>query len=120
MAVDSSGHLPHLITRRLLLAFLCAPSFASAQSSAAIDSIVALALKTLGNQGAAVAVVNDGKVIVARGYGIKKLGAPDLVGPDPRFGIASNSKAFTATALGMLVDEGKLEWDAPMPWSRFS
>ena len=100
--------------RRLLFAFLLAPAVAASQSPAAIDSIVARALKTFGNQGVAVAVVKDGKVIVARGYGIKKLGSPEPVGPDTRFGIASNTKAFTATALGILVEEGKLQWDAPV------
>ncbi len=100
--------------RRFVLALLCAPALAAAQSPAAIDSIVERALKTFGNQGAAIAVVKDGKVIVARGYGIKTLGAPDPVGPDTRFGIASNTKAFTATALGILVEEGKVQWDAPV------
>ncbi len=100
--------------RRMLLAFLLAPAIAAAQTSAAIDSIVERAIKTFGNQGAAIAVVKDGKVIVAKGYGVKKLGAPEPVGPDTRFGIASNSKAFTATAIGMLVEEGKLQWDAPV------
>ena len=100
--------------RRLVLAFLLAPALAGAQSPAAIDSIVERALKLLNNPGAAVAVVKDGKVIVARGYGIKKLGSPEKVGPDTRFGIASNTKAFTATAIGMLVEEGKLQWDAPV------
>lgn len=100
--------------RHLLVALLCAPLLAGAQSSAAIDSIVARALQTFNAPGAAVAVVKDGRVIVARGYGIKKLGAPDPVGPDTRFGIASNTKAFTATALGILVEEGKVQWDAPV------
>ena len=100
--------------RRLFVAVLCAPTLALAQSSAAIDSIVERALKTFNAPGAAVAVVKDGKVIVARGYGIKKLGVPDKVGPDTRFGIASNTKAFTATALGILVEEGKVQWDAPV------
>ncbi len=100
--------------RRLLLTLLLLPAASAAQSAAAIDSIVGRALKTFGTQGAAVAVVKDGKVIVAKGYGIKKLGSPDPVGPDTRFGIASNTKAFTATALGILVEEGKLQWDAPV------
>ena len=100
--------------RRLILALLAAPTLAVAQSPAAIDSIVERAIKTFGNQGAAVAVIKDGKVIVAKGYGIKKLGSPEPVSPDTRFGIASNTKAFTATAIGMLVEEGKLQWDAPV------
>lgn len=99
---------------RLLFVLLIVPALAAAQSAAAIDSIVARAIKTFGNQGAAIAVVKDGKVIVAKGYGVKKLGAPEGVGPDTRFGIASNTKAFTATALGILVEEGKVQWDAPV------
>jgi len=100
--------------RRILLALLLLPAVSAAQTPAAIDSIVERALKTFGTQGAAVAVVKDGKVIVAKGYGIKKMGSPEKVGPDTRFGIASNTKAFTATAIGILVEEGKLQWDAPV------
>jgi CubicO group peptidase (beta-lactamase class C family) len=100
--------------RPLLLSLLLAPAITAAQTPAAVDSIVERALTTFGNQGAAVVVIKDGKVVVARGYGIKKIGAPDRVGPDTRFGIASNSKAFTATAIGILVEEGKLAWDAPV------
>ena len=100
--------------RRFLLSFLLFPAVTAAQSPAAIDSIVERALKTFGTQGAAIAVVKDGKVIVAKGYGIKKMGSAEQVGPDTRFGIASNTKAFTATAIGMLVEEGKLQWDAPV------
>ena len=100
--------------RRLLLALLLLPAVAPAQSPAVIDSIVTRALATFHTPGVAVAVVKDGKVIVARGYGVKKLGSSEPVGPDTRFGIASNTKAFTALALGMLVEEGKLEWDAPV------
>ena len=100
--------------RSLAAALLLAPAIAAAQSTAAIDSIVERALKTFSAPGVAIAVVKDGKVIVARGYGLKKLGAPDPVGPDTRFGIASNTKVFTATALGILVEEGKVQWDAPV------
>jgi len=100
--------------RRFLFALLLLPAVAAAQSPAAIDSIVERALKTFGTQGVAVAVVKDGKVVVAKGYGIKRMGSAEKVGPDTRFGIASNTKAFTATAIGMLVEEGKLQWDAPV------
>ncbi len=64
--------------------------------------------------GMAVAIVKDGRVVLAKGYGVKKLGASGAVTPRTRFGIASNTKAFTATALGMLVEEGRIEWDAPV------
>ena len=64
--------------------------------------------------GIAIAVVKDGKVIAARGFGVRKLGAPARVDGQTLFEIASNSKAFTAAALAMLVDEGKLKWDDPV------
>lgn len=64
--------------------------------------------------GIAVSVVKDGKLIFARGYGVRKKGESAPVTPETLFGIASNTKAFTAAALAILVDEGKLSWDAPV------
>jgi len=61
--------------------------------------------------GIAVAVVQDGKVVLAKGYGVRRLGDPAPVTPRTLFAIASNTKIFTASALAMLVDEGKLAWD---------
>jgi CubicO group peptidase (beta-lactamase class C family) len=52
--------------------------------------------------------------VAARGFGVRKLGAPDKVDGKTLFEVASNSKAFTAAALAMLVDEGKLAWDDPV------
>jgi CubicO group peptidase (beta-lactamase class C family) len=62
--------------------------------------------------GLAVAVVKDGRLVLARGYGVRELGKPARVDPDTLFTIASNSKAFTAASLGTLVSAGKLKWDA--------
>ena len=74
--------------------------------------------------GVSLAIVKDSRVVVARGYGVKTLGDPAPVDARTRFGIASNTKAFTATALGILVDEGKVRWDAPVidyvPWFQLS
>lgn len=64
--------------------------------------------------GMAIAIVKDGKVIAARGFGVRKLGEPAPVDGKTLFEVASNSKAFTAVALAMLVDEGKLAWDDPV------
>jgi CubicO group peptidase (beta-lactamase class C family) len=64
--------------------------------------------------GIAIAVVKDGQVLAARGFGVRKLGAPEKVDGKTLFEVASNSKAFTAAALAMLVDEGKLAWDDPV------
>ena len=74
--------------------------------------------------GVALAVVKDGKVVVAKGYGVRRLGEPTRVDATTLFGIASNTKVFTAVALGLLVEEGKIAWDAPvityLPWFRLS
>ena len=79
-----------------------------------IDPWVQRTMKTFDVPGISLAIVKDGAVVVARGYGVKKLGEPARVDERTLFGIASNTKAFTATALGMLVDEGKIRWDAPV------
>lgn len=64
--------------------------------------------------GLAIAVVKDGKVVLARGYGVRELGKPGAVDADTLFDIASNTKAFTVAALGTLVASGRLEWDTPV------
>ncbi len=94
-------------------------SFTPAQtvSSAApqdLDVLAARVLKEFEVPGLAVAIVKDGKVVLAKGYGVRKLGDPSLVDENTLFGIASNTKAFTAAALAMLVDEGKITWDDPV------
>ncbi len=79
-----------------------------------IDEYAGRVLKEFDVPGMAVAVVKDGKVILAKGYGVREIGKPEPVTPDTLFGIASNSKAFTTAALAMLVDEGKIAWDDPV------
>ncbi|MCK4763908.1 MAG: serine hydrolase [Candidatus Aminicenantes bacterium] len=64
--------------------------------------------------GAAVAIVKDGKVAFARGFGYRDVEKKLQVTADTLFAIGSCSKAFTATTLGILADEGKLEWDKPV------
>ena len=90
---------------------------AFAQSSGApadLDAYVASSMKTFDVPGMAVAIVKDGKIVVAKGYGIRKLGDPTPVDEFTMFGIGSNTKAFTTAALATLVDEGKLSWDDPV------
>jgi len=79
-----------------------------------IDAWVARAMATFQVPGIALAVVKDDRLVVAKGYGVRKLGEPAKVDEKTLFGIASNTKAFTATALGLLVEEGTIEWDAPV------
>jgi CubicO group peptidase (beta-lactamase class C family) len=61
--------------------------------------------------GLTVAIVHEGEVVMARGFGQLGLDREGAVDADTQFGIASLSKAMTATALGLLVDEGQLDWD---------
>jgi CubicO group peptidase (beta-lactamase class C family) len=75
------------------------------------DAYIAQALKDFDTPGLAIAVVKDGRVVLAKGYGVKRLGEPALVDAHTLFQIASNTKAFTAAALGILVDQGKVHWD---------
>ncbi len=79
-----------------------------------LDAAVTRALSAFEVPGAALAVVRDGRVLVAKGYGVRKMGEPAPVDAKTLFGIASNTKVFTALALGLLVEEGKLAWDAPV------
>src|SRR6266446_6276964 len=77
----------------------------------ALDSFVAKALKTFQVPGLSVAIVKDGKTVLAKGYGVRKMGNPTSVDEYTLFGIGSNTKAFTSAALATLVDEGKISWD---------
>ncbi len=61
--------------------------------------------------GVAVLIVKDGKVIIAKGFGVKELGTNDTVDENTLFMIGSNTKAFTGTALAILEQEGKLKLD---------
>jgi len=79
-----------------------------------LDDLVARVMRAFEVPGISVAVVKDDAVVVAKGYGVRKLGEPAAVDARTLFGIASNTKVFTATALGLLVEEGKLRWDAPV------
>lgn len=80
-------------------------------TSKQIDSLTEKVLTTFDVPGIAVAVVKDGKVIHAKGYGVRSLKSTQKVDENTLFGIASNTKAFTAAALGILIDEKKLTWD---------
>jgi CubicO group peptidase (beta-lactamase class C family) len=109
-----------MIPRRALavLVVLSIPIVTETQSKpgapADLDAYVSRVLRTFEVPGAALAIVKDGETVVAKGYGVRKLGAAAPVDGRTLFGIASNTKIFTATALALLVEEGRVEWDAPV------
>lgn len=64
--------------------------------------------------GMAVGIYKDGKVLLAEGYGYKDLEKKTRVTPNTQFAIGSSTKAFTTMLLGMLSDEGLLDWEKPV------
>jgi len=99
------------ISLSLLLILQSLLMYAQVITDAAIDSLVERTLTTFDVPGIAVAVVKDGKIVHAKGYGVRSLNTMQKVDAHTQFGIASNSKAFTTAALGILVDEHKITWD---------
>jgi CubicO group peptidase (beta-lactamase class C family) len=98
----------------LIISFLLLVSIncvAQPLSSKEIDLLTERAMKSFDVPGIAVAVIKDGKFVHAKGYGVSSLNTGKKVDEHTLFGIASNSKAFTAAALAILVDEGKLDWN---------
>src|SRR6476661_6285783 len=108
-----------LILPALLLCCAAAPQRLSAQAPTQerplrppdFDATVQRALTDLHTPGIAIAVVKDGRIVFAKGYGVRKLGSPTPVDTATVFQVASNTKATTAAILAQLVDEGKLKWD---------
>lgn len=81
---------------------------------ARLDAFVEHGRSALGVPGVAIAVVQKGELIHARGFGTRELGKPEPVDADTLFMIASNTKALTTLLLAQLVDQGKLRWDEPV------
>jgi len=78
------------------------------------DADVGRALAATGTPGAAVAIVRNGAPIFLQGFGVRRVGSGDRVDPHTLFGIGSLTKAFTAADVGLLVDAGSIELDAPV------
>ena len=90
-----------------------APAAATAPL-AGLDAYLAQAIRDWDVPGLAVAIVKDDSVVYAKGFGVRELGKPDAVDANTVFIAASTTKAFTAALLAMLVDSGKVRWNAPV------
>ncbi len=64
--------------------------------------------------GMAMALVQNGQILSARGYGITSTSNPQAIRPDTVFRLASLSKAFASTLTGILVEEKALDWETPI------
>lgn len=110
------------MTRPVVLRLLALPllglwtATAAAQRGplAGLDAYVSRAMRDWQIPGLAVAVVKDDSVVFMRAYGVRQLGKPGAVDTATLFAIGSTTKAMTAAAIGMLVDEGKVRWDDPV------
>jgi CubicO group peptidase (beta-lactamase class C family) len=103
----------------IIFALLALPGFGAkpADPKAQLKGFPEFVIKAMAEwkvPGMAVAVIKDGKVILSEGFGLRDVTNNLKVTPQTVFAIGSSSKAFTATAMGILVDDGKVEWDKPV------
>jgi hypothetical protein len=98
------------------------PKVKAKKALAGFDEIVERGLKELNVPGVAVAIVKDDEIVLAKGYGFRDVENKIPMTADTLLAIGSASKAFTTFAMGVLVDEGKLDWEKPVrnyiPWFR--
>jgi CubicO group peptidase (beta-lactamase class C family) len=94
----------------ILLLALCTATLHAAPP-ADFDRRVEALRVSLDVPGVTVAIVENGKTTLARGYGVRGIMDPQPVDGDTIFSTGSTGKAFTAAALAILVDEGKIDWD---------
>lgn len=101
--------------RRLLMfgfVFFTAAAAADDRTNwSSLDQYIISSMKDWKVPGASVAIVRDGGVVYMRGFGVRDVRTQQPVTADTLFDIGSCTKAFTAAADAMLVDEGKMQWD---------
>ncbi len=113
--MSQRGRLPAaLLALALLAPTLHAAAQAPPSRAGAVDAAVRDTVERYTLPGIAVGVIEDGKIIYARGHGETVAGSGDPVTSKTLFKIASNSKAMTAAVLARLVQQGKLRWDDPV------
>jgi CubicO group peptidase (beta-lactamase class C family) len=94
-----------------LILFLFISAYSQPIKSSEIDRLVEQTIQVFNVPGIAVAVIKDDHVIYAKGYGVSSIATGKKMDENTMFAIASNTKAFTSAALGILVDEGKITWN---------
>lgn len=99
----------HLLT--LLMSMLLFVQASAQSKTEVLDKYAEAARATWKVPGMSIVVVQDGKVLISKGYGFRELGKNDAVDAQTLFGCMSTTKAMTAVAIAMLVDEGKVSWN---------
>jgi CubicO group peptidase (beta-lactamase class C family) len=110
-----------LIFDRLLPKGVARESFAGKKAAtldaarlATLSAFTEKSLKELGVPGAAVGIIENGRVIFAEGFGVRELGKPEKPDANTLFMVASNTKALTTLMLGELVDANRFGWQTPV------
>ncbi len=98
------------LTVLVFLFFFQASSIAQ-KSIEQLDKSFEEALQLWNIPGMSIGIIKDGKVVLAKGYGVLKAKGKEKPDSKTMYAIASNTKAFTTTALATLVEEGKLSWN---------
>jgi CubicO group peptidase (beta-lactamase class C family) len=93
---------------------LAAPPPPASSPEAALEPYVLQAMEAWKVPGASIAVVKGGQVVWARGFGVREVGRPERVDEKTLFALGSLTKGFTAAAVGVLVEEGKVGWEDPV------
>lgn len=79
-----------------------------------LDAWIEAAMRDWNVPGVAIAIVRNDSIVYQRGYGVREVGRPEPVDAYTLFGVMSTTKAFTAAAVAMLVDEGLVSWSDPV------
>lgn len=111
MKIASNMKRAILLNVAMLLLSVAVFGQTSGSNVEALDKYVESARNQWQVPGLSIVVVEDGKVLLSKGYGVRELGKNEPVTGETLFGAMSTTKAMTAAALGMLVDEGKLSWN---------
>ncbi len=102
----------------IILSFLFTPLSAKKKTPEAylkgLDKFITERMEEWNVPGLALSVIQDGRLIYSKGFGSRDVEQNLPVTPQTLFAIGSCTKAFTAVTMGMLVDEGQLEWDRPL------
>ena len=99
------------------LGIAAAPAGAQAPAPAPLQGIegwIEEAMRAWDVPGLSIAVVQGDSVVWARGFGVRRAGAPERVDEHTLFGVMSTTKAFTSASVAMLVGEGRLDWEDPV------
>lgn len=123
MSIQPLGHRAAVALSILALAGVPASAQRRGTTTAwldGFDAYVTTAMSQWKVPGLAVAAIRGDSIVFAKGYGVRTIGEPGPVDPETIFAVGSTTKAFTAAALGILADEGRVDFTGRvvdyLPW----